>query len=138
MTTSKQLFQRFGPPDEENNMSSLVIPGNLGLHHVPGRIYCNKDMQPALLTAFKSIAALGLQDLIKTYDGCFCIRRKTGGSSPSLHSWGYAIDINAAWNRFGQSPTMDSRIVESFEDAGFEWGGRWKGSIDGMHFEYKL
>lgn len=138
MTTSKQLLTKFGPPEEENNMCVLVVPDSLGLHHVPRKIYCNRDIREPLLKAFTAVSAMGWQHLIKTYDGCFCIRRKTAGSSPSLHSWGYAIDLNAAWNRYGHAPTMDLWIVKCFEDAGFEWGGRWKGSLDGMHFEYKI
>jgi len=138
MTTSKQLFDKFGPPEEENNMSSLVIPSTLGLYHIPTKIYCNRDIQKPLMKAFQALAAEGLQDLIKTYDGCFCIRRKRAGSSPSLHSWGYAIDLNAAWNPYGHVGTMDLRIVKCFEDAGFEWGGRWSSCCDFMHFEYKI
>jgi hypothetical protein len=52
----------------------------------------------------------------------------------SLHSWGLAIDINAATNRFGGKPTMSAELVKCFTDAGFDWGGVWS-NPDGMHFQ---
>jgi hypothetical protein len=137
MTTARELFLRFGAPEEENNMSVLVIPDAFGLHHVPRRIYCNKDIQAPLVKAFITLVGAGQQDLIRTWDGCFNIRRKRGGSSSSLHSWGYAVDINAAWNRFGIAGSMPGAVVDAFKNAGFDWGGEWKGGCcDPMHFEY--
>jgi hypothetical protein len=138
MTTARELFLRFGPPEEENNMGVLVIPASLYLHHVPRRIYCNKDIHKPLLEALTAIAKSGQQDAIKTWDGCFNIRKKVASSSRSLHSWGYAVDINAAWNRYGAKPTMPGVVVNCFKIAGFEWGGDWKpGCCDGMHFELR-
>lgn len=52
----------------------------------------------------------------------------------SLHSWGLAIDFNAAWNGFGKTPTMSPELVKCFTDAGLDWGGTWS-RPDGMHFE---
>jgi hypothetical protein len=46
-----------------------------------------------------------------------------------------AIDVNAAWNGFGKPPTMSSEFVKCFTDAHFDWGGRWSGTPDGMHFQ---
>jgi hypothetical protein len=52
----------------------------------------------------------------------------------SLHSWGIAIDVNAAWNGLGKEPTLTPEFVKCFTDAGFDWGGTWKRK-DGMHFQ---
>jgi hypothetical protein len=52
----------------------------------------------------------------------------------SLHSWGLAVDFNAAWNGFGAVPTMSPELVACFTDAGFAWGGVWK-KPDGMHHQ---
>jgi hypothetical protein len=134
MVTSKQLFDKFGPPEKESAMVLFVHPFNIDT--VPKRIYCNKDMVDPLYAALKNVKHRGLEHLIKSWDGCFNIRRKVGASSPSVHSWGYAIDINAAWNRFGQQPTMDLKLVQCFKDAGFDWGGNWS-APDGMHFQLK-
>ncbi len=52
----------------------------------------------------------------------------------SLHSWGIAIDVNAAWNGLNKEPVLSAGFVKCFTDAGFEWGGTWKRK-DGMHFQ---
>ena len=68
---------------------------------------------------------------------CFNIRGKRGNAdSMSLHSWGVAIDVNAAWNGFGKKPTLSKEFVKCFTDAGFDWGGLWA-KPDGMHFQLK-
>ena len=83
---------------------------------------------------FENVKKRGLEDQVKTWDGCFNIRKKRGASSSSLHSWGLAIDINAAWNGFGKKPTMSPELVACFTDAGMDWGGTWS-TPDGMHFQ---
>ena len=54
----------------------------------------------------------------------------------SLHSWGVAIDVNAAWNPMGKEPKLSQGFVKCFKDAGFDWGGDWD-YPDGMHFQLK-
>jgi hypothetical protein len=72
---------------------------------------------------------------LKTFDGCFNIRKQRGAASQSLHSWGIAIDVNAAWNGLGKATsTYQHGFVKCFTDAGFDWGGTWK-RLDGMHFQ---
>ena len=73
-------------------------------------------------------------DELKTWDGCFNIRKKRGLSSMSLHSWGLAVDVNAFENGLGQNPKLSKEFVECFTSSGFEWGGFWK-KKDGMHFQ---
>jgi hypothetical protein len=74
---------------------------------------------------------------IKTWDGCFNIRLKKGGKSLSLHAWGLAIDLNAAWNQFGAPPTLSRGLVNCFTESGFDWGGEWA-KPDGMHCQLRL
>lgn len=93
-----------------------------------------KDLIQPLQQAFTNIIDRGLVAELKTWDGCFNIRKKVGSATPSLHSWGVAIDINAAWNGFNKPPTMSSGLVACFKDAGFDWGGEWS-KPDGMHFQ---
>ena len=72
---------------------------------------------------------------LKTWDGCFNIRKQRGSLlSMSLHSWGVAIDVNAAWNGLGKVPQLTPAFVKACKDAGFDWGGEWKRK-DGMHFQ---
>ena len=136
MVTSSQALHKYGPPHDETRMVMWDVPHELELGAIPNRIYCNKDMIAPLTQAFKNIRDRGLGDQVKTWDGCFNIRLKRGSTNVSLHSWGIAIDINAAWNRFRSKPTMGFELVKAFTDAGFEWGGDWS-QPDGMHFQLK-
>lgn len=136
MLTSKECFARYGDPVKEKNMIVWTVPSGLFIPIIPARIYCNNDLITPLSHAFKNIIDRKLTNQIKTWDGCFNIRKKKGGVSQSLHSWGLAIDINAAWNAFGKEPTMSAELVKCFTDAGFDWGGNWA-TKDGMHFQIK-
>lgn len=124
----------FGRPEQEKSMVLYYVPPDLELGVIPKRIYCNRAMVKPLEKALKFIIERQLIDQLKTWDGCFNIRQKRGAASPSIHSWGLAIDINAAWNPFGKPPTMDKKLVQCFKDAGFDWGGDWQ-KPDGMHFQ---
>ncbi len=56
----------------------------------------------------------------------------------SFHSWGIALDLDPTDNpRQGQGTVeLHPAFIKVFEDAGWTWGGRWKGaSRDPMHFE---
>ena len=136
MVTSKDCFAKYGDPSANERRFMIVWDVPTALEHgsIPKRIYCNKDLIPLLEKAFKNVNDRGISAQIKTWDGCFNIRKKRGASSMSLHSWGLAIDINAAWNGFGKKPTMSPELVKCFTDAGLDWGGVWK-RADGMHFQ---
>ncbi len=72
----------------------------------------------------------------------------------SYHSWGVAFDVDSALNeaahfKVGQEPQafssawrvrwpngLPQAFVEAIESVGFAWGGRWKGYVDPMHFEF--
>lgn len=111
------------------------VPSELEIGVIPKRIYCNKDMVGPLSNAFKKLIDTNCVDELKTWDGCFNIRKKRGLSSMSLHSWGLAVDVNAFENGLGQNPKLSKEFVECFTSSGFEWGGVWKNSVDGMHFQ---
>ena len=134
MITSQQAFAKYGNPALESHMVLWDVPTELELGVIPKKVYCNKDMVKHLEQAFKNIINRNLVSQLKTWDGCFNIRKKRGSISQSLHSWGLVIDINAAWNGFGKPPTMSKELVSCFTDAGFDWGGTWK-KPDGMHFQ---
>jgi len=136
MVTSAQAFKKYGDPTKEGNMTVWDVPSNLEVGVIPKKLYCNKDMVAPLSQAFKNLIDTGKVSELKTFDGCFNIRKKRGLSSMSLHSWGIAIDVNAAWNQLNMTPTLSSEFVKCFTDAGFEWGGTWQRK-DGMHFQLK-
>lgn len=138
MITSKQCFDKFGDPlttnDEGTYMVMWDVPPTLEIGVIPKRLYCNKLMIQPLTTAFSNLISRNLVQELKTWDGCFNIRKKRGLASMSLHSWGLAIDVNASWNGLHKTPQLSPEFVKCFTDAGFDWGGTWTRK-DGMHFQ---
>jgi hypothetical protein len=135
MVTSAQALKKYGPPQNERNMVLWDVPAHLQVPPIPKKIYCNRDIVAPLTAAFCALHDSGHIKELKTWDGCFNIRNKRGLSSSSLHSWGIAIDVNAATNGLGQKPTLSAGFVKCFTDNGFDWGGHWKKTLDGMHFQ---
>ena len=136
LLTSTECVSRYGAAYKESNMVLWDVPSELEIGVIPKRIYCNKDMLIPLTLAFKALISTGYVKELKTFDGCFNIRQKRGGVTQSLHSWGVAIDVNAAWNGLGKTPTLSQGFVKCFTDNGFDWGGHWN-KPDGMHFQLK-
>ncbi len=138
MITANQCLQRYGDPVKEKHLVVWTVPQAIisRIKTVPPRIYCNNDLITPLSKALLNIIDRGLEAQLKTWDGCFNIRKKVGALSQSLHSWAIAIDINAAWNGYGKKPTMSKELVACFTDADFDWGGVWT-KPDGMHFQLK-
>lgn len=136
MLTSTKCLAKFGPPESEKFMTVWDVPAELEIGAIPRRLYCNKLMIDPLSKAFRNLIDRGFVHELKTWDGCFNIRQKRGSNSLSLHSWGVAIDVNAAWNKMGAPPTLSPGFVKCFTDAGFDWGGEWS-NPDGMHFQLK-
>ena len=135
MVTSQQALKKYGTPSQTNpHLILWDVPAELEIGIIPKRIYCNKDMVAPLTAAFKMLISTGCVVELKTWDGCFNIRKKRGLSSMSLHSWAIAIDVNAFENGLNQTPKLSSLFVSCFTTNGFEWGGTWTRK-DGMHFQ---
>jgi len=69
-------------------------------------------------------------------DWGFNCRPIAGTRTPSNHSWGLAIDIDATKYPQGTRRFPPAWLVALFESYGFEWGGRWR-TPDPMHFEFR-
>ncbi len=91
-------------------------------------------------TAVVNGRTVSLLSLIKTMDGTWVPRHVNWNPSRGLsnHSWGTAIDINAA-NHFryvnpSTEPTDPNLILweKAFKPAGFSWGNSY---ADAMHYE---
>jgi hypothetical protein len=135
MVSSKQCLAKFGEPSASNKCMTLWdVPTELEIGIIPKRIYCNRLMVDPLKKAFKNLIDTGAVKELKTWDGCFNIRKKRGLSTYSLHSWGLAIDVNAFENGLYQTPKLSPTFAKCFTDAGFDWGGTWLRQ-DGMHFQ---
>lgn len=138
MVTSNDCLKKYGKPSENNKCMVLFdVPKDLEIGLIPKRIYCNKDLVAPITNAFKNLIDTGCVKEIKTWDGCFNIRKKRGLTSMSLHSWGLAVDINAFENGLNKIPKFSKGFVKCFTDAGFDWGGTWQRK-DGMHFQLSV
>lgn len=71
------------------------------------------------------------------YGGAYNFRKMRNSSSLSYHSYGIAIDIDPAHHVMGDlKATFPDWYIKCWKDAGFVWGGDWKGkNRDSMHFE---
>jgi len=135
MVTSAQALKKYGEPSASNpNLVLWDVPTELEVGVIPKRIYCNKDLVEPIKKALSALVSTGHVSELKTWDGCFNIRKKRGLSSMSLHSWAIAIDVNAFENGLGQNPKLSAGFVKCFTDNGFDWGGTWQRK-DGMHFQ---
>ena len=101
-----------------------------------GRVTGNRVMLPQLRAALLEVVARGLSSKIYHYDGCYVPRFIAHDPSKGLsfHSYGTAIDLNAADNGRGGAGKMDRTVVGIFKKWGFAWGGDWH-YTDPMHFE---
>jgi hypothetical protein len=68
---------------------------------------------------------------------------RTVGGTPSYHTVGCALDVNAPSNPFlpggGSAPhTIPDQAAEIALSLGMEWGGDWTVPVDYMHFEIHL
>lgn len=135
MVSSAQCLKKYGPASEKNPWLIVWdVPAELEIGFIPKRIYCNKDLIKPLEKAFRNLIDRGFVKELKTWDGCFNIRKKRGLVSMSLHSWAIAVDVNAFENGLNQKPKLSAGFVKCFTDAGFDWGGTWTRK-DGMHFQ---
>ena len=145
MVTSDDCLKKYGTPSPKNPWLVLWrVPEELQIGLIPSRIFCNRDLVYPLTEAFTNLVSRCSPDEItcyvdelKSWDGCFNVRMKRGGNTWSLHSWGIAVDVNAAENPLGAEPKLSPGFVRCFIDAGFDWGGDWKHPKDGMHFQLK-
>lgn len=144
MVTSAQALKKYGLPEKEANMTLWEVPAHLQVAPIPKKIYCNKDLVKPLTEAICELHATGYIKELKTWDGCFNIRKKRGLSSYSLHSWGIAIDLNSSDNALGKTYTQllalgkkpfSEGFLQCFRNSGFTCGGDWKTRPDRMHME---
>lgn len=141
MLTSKKCYDKFGAPGgktEGRYMSIWNVPAEIKekIPALPNRIYCANVLKKPLENALKALIDKGIASELKTWDGCYTVRKSRGLQSMSLHSWGVAVDVNAATNGLGKTPTLSKEFVSCFTENGFDWGGTWKRK-DGMHFQLK-
>ncbi len=152
MTTTELLIQKYGNPEgdirvfEARSMILWDVDQYINAHipAVPNKIFCNKDLVAPLRQTLLDLISLQLYGEIKTWDGCYNVRKIRGSNTAiSLHSFGLAVDINASHNPMGLTKDEARQkglrpFSEHFDlvwrDNGFRLGIDFKRK-DGMHRE---
>jgi hypothetical protein len=122
-----------GPPGWEAINMKMVsdLPG------VGKRLYINRAIEAPLRLALTRCLALHDGYVVQTI-GCFAPRgKRSNPAALSMHSWGIAVDINAATNpmRNPMQKDIPDTWVAIFEELGWTWGGRFR-IADPMHFQW--
>lgn len=138
-TDQASLTEFYGRPGDESQLINLPVVG-LGIKY-EGRdvqtIRCHRRVGDSLKRVLAELA--GSEPwLLKSYEGCYANRPMRGGSTPSLHARGAAIDFDAEHNGnftiWPDKATMPLQILEIFSKEGWlSAGAFW--SRDAMHFQ---
>lgn len=143
--SSSDAYRLYGDPHKESNLALWYCPKDLLALNpkLPVRVYANRAIHALLTAALHNCKEHDVLHEITTFSGCFNIRNIRGGGASSLHSWGLAVDFNAAHNPLGVSRTQaiarglkpfSEAFARCWEDTGWEWGGRWS-RPDMQHFQ---
>jgi hypothetical protein len=144
------IYDRYGNPDDKSKWAKVVVPKGMNLTYdgvlqktIRG---VHQDVAQNLINAFKEIVSVygeqKIKDLkIRLFSGVYSSRKKRGGTTTSLHSWGIAIDLYRSGNLLKTpSPTAKfsqpeyKQMVDIFERNGWYSLGRAK-NYDFMHFQ---
>lgn len=138
--TSQASLQGFyGSPGDESKLVSIALPKGT---EYDGRAVATTRVHAkcadSLSRVLHAIAAGPHRDILKKYAGVFNNRPMRGGSLPSLHARGAAIDLDPDTNRNKQSwpasATMPLEVMEEFAKEGWLPAGAFWGR-DAMHFQ---
>jgi hypothetical protein len=134
---SLQAF--YGAPGDETRLVSIDVSG-LGVlyENKPVKsIRVNKACASSLLRVLTRLATTS-PGILRKYAGVYNNRTMRGGSSPSLHARGAAIDLSAEFNgnhtTWPISATMPIEVMEEFSREGWISAGAFWGR-DAMHFQ---
>jgi hypothetical protein len=134
------LTRFYGRPGDETMLVNLAV-GDLDIRY-DGRnvktIRCHHKVAPSLRKILENISKTPHAWVLKEYAGCYNNRPMRGGSLPSLHARGAAIDLAPSTNQLREhwpsSANMPIEVMEEFAKEGW-LGLGWAISRDAMHFQ---
>lgn len=135
-TDQASLTKFFGPAGDESRLTSIVAP--VPMYYDGTRIRTlrvNAKCAASLSRVLTAIYAVH-PDVVADYCGCYNNRPMRGGSLPSLHARGAAIDLAAGENgnrdAWPINSTMPLEVMECFAREGWLSAGAFWGR-DAMH-----
>lgn len=139
-TDQKSLTAFFGAAGDESKLVVLNVSG-LGVKYDGKAVHsirCHGKIADALLRVLKAVNASN-PEILSLYAGCFNNRSMRGGSLPSLHARGAAVDFAPDTNgnlvSWPVKATMPFEVMEAFAREGALAAGAFWGR-DAMHFQF--
>lgn len=140
LSDQKSLTAFFGPPGDENRLTRLDVTG-LELKYegaAVASLLCHLAVSSSLKRVLTEISKSPHAWVLKHFEGCYNNRPMRGGSLPSLHARGAAIDFAASTNGLKTSwpvaASMPLEVMEMFAREGWLAAGAFWGR-DAMHFQ---
>lgn len=124
----------WGDPDERGYRAVHIVKITAGGQS----LYVRREVAPLFQGFLDDLVAAGYR-LDEQDDDWGYINRDIRGRPgvKSNHSWGLAVDINAAKNPMGDRLVTDlpANVSAMARKWGLTWGGDYRGRKDAMHFE---
>lgn len=139
-TDQKSLTAFYGADGDESKLVVLNVSG-LGVKYDGKSVHsirCHAKIAAALLRVLQRLAK-SHPEILADYAGCFNNRPMRGGSLPSLHARGAAVDFAPDTNgnlvSWPVKATMPFEVMEAFaREAAIAAGAFW--GRDAMHFQF--
>ena len=132
-----RLAAFYGPPGDESRLVSLPVSGVLYDGQPVATIRCHAKVAASLGRIIAELHG-AFPGILAHYDGCYNFRPMRGGTSPSLHARGSAIDFCADANgnqaHWPDQAAMPLEVMEIFAREGWLAAGAFWGR-DAMHFQ---
>ncbi len=130
------LYTRYGDPREPGWANKWIINWHVQQLHPwfpQEEIQIHKHFWPLLQDAFFELERSGLHTEIRTFDHCHHVAHLYESPVLSVHSWGAAIDLNAADNPKGTTGTWSADFNKVMTKNGIYCGQNWQNK-EPMHF----
>ena len=118
----RELYRLYGDPREKGWGNKWMVIWHIKKQFkwFPAeRVFIHKEFRAKLTAAFAILEAGGLHQEIKSFDGCYNVRMVRGTETIlSVHSWGCAIDLNAAQNPLGGESDWSYDFINVMEHCG--------------------
>jgi hypothetical protein len=134
------LMEFYGNPGDESKLVSIDVSG-LGVRYDGQKvksIRCHRNVSDSLLRVLVALDGGICARILGQYAGVYNNRPMRGGSLPSLHARGAAIDLDPSPNgnhrAWPANATMPIQVMEEFAKEGW-LGLGWAIGRDAMHFQ---
>jgi hypothetical protein len=134
------LMEFYGNPGDESKLVAIDV-SRLGVCYDGQKvktIRCHRKVADSLHRILVALDAGHCAYVLGQYAGCYNNRPMRGGTLPSLHARGAAIDLDPAQNGLHRSwptnATMPIQVMEEFAKEGWVGLG-WSIGRDAMHFQ---